>query len=69
MRLFTVYEYAEKIKKARVTVRAKIDLYDLKPAGSVKVGNNRVPSQLFKESDLLTLVFHEKRGRPRRKLC
>ena len=64
MALMTMYEYANKIGMARVTVRLKISEYDIKPVGAVKIGSNKCPSYLYDEIDLNTLVFYEKAGRP-----
>jgi response regulator of citrate/malate metabolism len=65
MSLITINEYAEKIGKARVTVRGKIWIYDIEPVDEVKIGNNKRPSYLFRESDLNTMVFYKKVGRPK----
>ena len=68
MKLLTINEYAAKIGKARVTVRGKIYLYSIEPVDSIKIGNSKRPSYLFRESDLNTMTFHKKVGRPKHEI-
>ena len=65
MTLITINDYAEKIGKARVTVRSKIYLYSIEPVTSAKIGKNKCPSYLFRESDLNEMVFYKQVGRPK----
>ena len=68
MKLLTINEYAEKIGKARVTVRGKIYLYSIEPVDAIKIGDNKRPSYLFRESDLNAMVFYKKVGRPKHEI-